>query len=350
MDWWCGKRGLMVANLRTKIAPRVGSVAPYRENIRDWDITGFVRDVKAMGAQFVCFRALPSEFAGRVQAIEDLWPGSTPLSWTETHRDFYMDLADALNAEGIKFTLLLGRGGFGGKGADNDRQWLYQITKTLNGIGNHYGDKVAGYQFDGGHDNCKMHPRLKTKPILVATKTGQVHEDRASGANWNELTLTDPWQEFTLKEGYGPPDEPMKGKYWTYGNTMWQYGPGEWGVGIGLKSQGGPKLTRHGNGHMDADTPIGPLRNSDDVLFPWVAESLANGGMITFGTEAYQTPYQGSYFSSDQINQMKRLADYLKQGANGAAGIKAPPQTNDITTLQPASPGKVKRKLKNKKS
>ena len=257
-----------------------------------------------------------------------------------------MELADALNAEGIKFTLLLGRGGFGGGGGDNDRQSLYQITKVLNGIGNHYGDKVAGYQFDGGQNNCKRHPRLKTKAILVATKTGQVHEERASGANWSELTLTDPWQEFTLKEGYGPPDEPMKGKYWTYGNTVWPYGPGDWGVGVGLKSQGGPKLTRNGNGHMDADTPIAPLRNSDEVLFPWVAESLANGGMITFGLEAYQTPYQGSYFASEQIAQMKRLADYLANGTNSVALLKTPPESQSNSTLENGRTGKVKKQFK----
>ncbi|HUX55701.1 MAG TPA: hypothetical protein VMV77_01920 [Bacteroidales bacterium] len=312
MEWWYGKRGFMVANHRNKVMPRFGPMVPWKENARDWDITGFVRDVKTMGGQFVNFRALPYPFAGTVQAVEDLRPGATPLTWTETNRDFYMDLADALNAEGIKLTLLLGRGDFGGGDAECARQWMYQITKVLNGIGNHYGDKVAGYQFDGGHNNRKSYPRINCKPILVATKTGQVLEDRAAGANWSELTLTDPWQEFTLKEGYGPPDEVMKAPFWTYGDAMWEYGPGVWGIGKGLKSQGGPKLQRSGNAHMDTDSPISPLRNTDEVLFPWVRESLKNGGMITFGTEAYQTPYQGSYFSPDQINQMSRLTAYLQ--------------------------------------
>ncbi|MCX6326933.1 MAG: T9SS type A sorting domain-containing protein, partial [Bacteroidia bacterium] len=313
MEWWYGKRGFMVANHRQKVMPRFGPMVPWKENVRDWDITGFVRDVKTMGGQFVNFRALPSPFAGTVQAVEDINPGATPLTWTETNRDFYMDLADALKTEDIKLTLLLGRGGFGGGDAECARQWMYQITKVLNGIGNHYGDKVAGYQFDGGHDNRKSYPRINCKPILVATKTGQVLEDRAAGANWSELTLTDPWQEFTLKEGYGPPDEVMKAPFWTYGDAMWEYGPGEWGVGKGLKSQGGPKITLNGNAHMDQDTPISPLRNTDEVLFPWVRESLKNGGMITSGAEAYQTPYEGSYFSPEQINQMVRLTAYLQK-------------------------------------
>jgi hypothetical protein len=93
---------------------------------------------------------------------------------------------------------------------------------------------------------------------------------------------------------------------------MWQYGPGVWGKGVGLKTEGGPKLTYFGNAHRLRDTPIARLRNKDATLFPWVKKSLQKGGTITFGAEAYQTPHEGSYFSEDQIRQMKRLRAFLR--------------------------------------
>ena len=181
--------------------PQHGPNKPYAEQVRDFDVNRFANMVAGTGAGFVVFATSWSMyyFPGPIASWERLVPGHT------TSRDLIGELADALNARGIKLMIYYHAGR-----ADKDFWTSDSIRKTskdayfkewedqIREIGLRYGDKLAGFWFDDGF--TFYYPlQAPWQAMTKAAKAG--NPARLVGYNsWIFPKATD-FQDFACGEG-----------------------------------------------------------------------------------------------------------------------------------------------------
>ncbi len=147
-----GKYGLMFT-WSAASQPRSGSKKPYSEAVQNFNVNAFANMVAGTGAGFVVFATSWANyyFPAPIRAIDRILPGRT------TKRDLINELADALNARGVKLMIYYHAG-------HDDKEWWARTgfqksdkTDYFNGweaivreIGLRYGTKLAGFWFDDG--------------------------------------------------------------------------------------------------------------------------------------------------------------------------------------------------------
>jgi hypothetical protein len=144
------KYGLMIT-WSAASQPRTGPKKPYAEAVRDFDVNAFADMVAGTGAGFVEFATSWADyyFPAPIKAIDRILPGRT------AKRDLIGDLADALNARGVKLMLYY-HAGHGdaawwaktGFEAPDKTEYFKRWEAIVNEIGLRYGSKLAGYWFD----------------------------------------------------------------------------------------------------------------------------------------------------------------------------------------------------------
>ena len=184
--------------------PRTGEPKPYAQAVADFDVPGFVAQMKATGAGVVVLTTSHAfqSFPGPNQALDRILPGRT------ASRDLVGDLADALGKEGIRLMLYyhLGAGGPG-----NDNQWLdvsgFRETDTtrfwanwqsiVREVGERYGNRLAGWWFDDGTTNY-YYRSPRWADLAAAAKAG--NPQRIIGFNpWAMPSATE-FQDFYCGE------------------------------------------------------------------------------------------------------------------------------------------------------
>jgi hypothetical protein len=181
--------------------PQHGPNKPYADQVRDFDVNRFADMVAGTGAGFIVFATSWSTyyFPAPIETWEKLVPGHT------TKRDLIADLADALNARGIKLMIYYHAGradkdfwsGDGIRKMSKDlyfKEWEDQIRE----IGLRYGDKLAGFWFD---DGLTFYYPLQApwEEMTKAVKAG--NPDRVVGYNsWIFPKATD-FQDYACGEG-----------------------------------------------------------------------------------------------------------------------------------------------------
>lgn len=144
------KYGLMIT-WSAASQPRSGRKKPYAEAVQDLDVNAFADMVAGTGAGFVAFSTSWADyyFPAPIKAIDQVLPGRT------TTRDLIADLADALNARGVKLMIYYHAG-------HGDKDWwartgFQEPDKTayfnsweaiIREIGLRYRTRLAGYWFD----------------------------------------------------------------------------------------------------------------------------------------------------------------------------------------------------------
>ncbi len=133
--------------------PRNGEKKSYADAVRDFNVNAFADMVAGTGAGFIVFATSWSEyyFPGPLDAIERIMPGRT------TKRDLIGELADALQARGVKLMIYYHAGRVekdwwrGNSLRKMDKNEYFQEWKSaIREIGLRYGDKLAGFWFDDG--------------------------------------------------------------------------------------------------------------------------------------------------------------------------------------------------------
>ena len=189
--------------------PRHGERKAYAQAVRDFDVSGFVAQIRDTGAGFLVLATSHAEmyFPAPIAALERALPGRTAA------RDLVAELADALGARGIRLIL------YYHIGAIDDPAWLeasgFWKTDTsrifgtweavIGEVGERYGAKLAGYWFDDGTINYYY----RSAPWERLTRT-------ARKGNPNRLVAYNPWelpsctafQDYFTGEGYGDPAMP----------------------------------------------------------------------------------------------------------------------------------------------
>lgn len=194
------KYGLMIT-WSAASQPRTGPKLPYAEAVQTFDVNSFADTIAATGAGFVVFSTSWADyyFPAPIHAIDRILPGRT------TQRDLIADLADALNARGVKLMLYYHAG-------HGDKDWWVRTgyrepdkTAYFNNweaivqeIGLRYGNKLAGYWFD---DATAVYYPLQApwEKMTAAAKAG--YSARAICYNsWIWPKATD-WQDYFCGEG-----------------------------------------------------------------------------------------------------------------------------------------------------
>jgi len=276
------KYGLMFTWTSTT-QPRTGVQKSYEQAVNDFDVNAFADMVQGTGAGFIVFATSWSTyyFPAPIQTIEHLMPGHT------TKRDLIRELADALNARGIKLMIYYHAGRpqpdwWSGTVAQTmDRaDYFNEWESTIREIGLRYGDKLAGFWFD---DGTTFYYTLQApwEAMTAAVKAG--FPARVVGYNSWILPKATDFQDFACGEG-GFVDRltedpelpaggsgiflsgPQKGLQATLTTTM---EPGNWG-------------------HVTPNTPVPAPQYNADQMIGYLQTAIARKLVPTINLEVYQ--------------------------------------------------------------
>ena len=276
------KYGLMFTWTSTT-QPRTGVQKSYEQAVNDFDVNAFADMVQGTGAGFIVFATSWSTyyFPGPIQTIEHLMPGHT------TKRDLIRELADALNARGIKLMIYYHAGrpqpdwwAGGGARAMDRADYFNEWESTIREIGLRYGDKLAGFWFD---DGTTFYYTLQApwEAMTAAVKAG--YPARVVGYNSWILPKATDFQDFACGEG-GFADRltddpelpaggsgiflsgPQKGLQATLTTTM---EPGNWG-------------------HVTPNTPVPAPQYNADQMIGYLHTAIARKLVPIINLEVYQ--------------------------------------------------------------
>ena len=191
--------------------PRHGSKKSYAEAVRDFDVDAFADMVEDTGAGWVIFTMMhaTAHCPAPIKSWDKYHPGRT------TERDLIMEMADALNAKGIKLILYMSSHILLRTELIPQEQAVDIHAEILEELGERYGKKLAGYWFDGWDIIPQRIPNAPAsfEQFFEATKTG--NRDRVIGLNFWIFPDATLWQEYWAGEA----DEelkPTRGRYIEY--------------------------------------------------------------------------------------------------------------------------------------
>ncbi len=283
--------------------PRSGEKKSYADSVRDFNVNAFADMVAGTGAGFVVFATSWSEyyFPGPIDAIERIMPGRT------TKRDLIGELADALNARGIKFMIYYhaGRAEKGWWTRDemqkmDKKAYFNEWESAIREISLRYGDRLAGYWFDDGL--TFYYPmRAPWEAMTKAAKAGSA--ERVVGYNSWILPKATDFQDFACGEGdfsdriTDDPELPLNG------DGIFVAGPQK-----GLQAT--MTTTNEGNdwGHVAANTAIPAPKLSAPQMIAYIQKANARRNVPVINLEVYQ---DGSA-SPQALEEFKAINEAMK--------------------------------------
>lgn len=179
-----------------------GSVLPsgppmkYTDAVQAFNVTAFAEMVKKTGSNYIIFTANHggTNFPAPLKEWEADHPGGT------TKRDLIAEMADALNARGIKLIIYLHAQIIADPNFEShfskmpETQFSNSAIKMVTAIGNRYGNRIAGYWFDSFLDIETQYPNFPYKRFYEAAKTG--NPDRLVAiTNWT-YPINTGWQDY----------------------------------------------------------------------------------------------------------------------------------------------------------
>jgi len=304
-EWFVeAKYGLMF-HWTPQSQPRHGPQKPYPEAVRDFNVNAFADMVEEAGAGYIIFTTAHGihYFPAPIQSIENILPGRT------CQRDLVAELADALSEREIKLILYYNPG--------NDPEWreasgygkwvapdLYDdeeckerffnnFCNILTEIGQRYGDKVAGYFFDGGFETFLYPFNAPWERMFKAAKAGNPNRI-ITWNNWIFPKITS-FQEYWAGElGGALPGPPEK--------DLFEDGPQS-----GLQPHLLPYLDDPWV-HDKPNTDISPPLFTTQKLVSWVEACISRKFVVSLNIGIYQN----GAVSSATFEQVKAVRDAIR--------------------------------------
>ena len=208
---------------------------PLDQMVRDLNVPAFADMVAQTGAGYVLFAMRHSQ----------PWPNET------TERDLVLEIADALNARGIKLMIY-----------DGERS-----LDIMTQIGTRYGTKIAGYWFDGGWTTTHNDPNFDCEGFYKACKAG--NPNRLIALNYWIYPSDTPWQDYWAGEVAGLTTMPSS-----------RFAPE--GPIAGLQSH--LLILMEDNWWMDTNQKTVLTRSQ---LSPYVTQAIARGVAVTIDVMIY---------------------------------------------------------------
>jgi len=160
----------------TATVPPDGDPVSYEEAVLAFDVPAFVAQAVATGAGHVLFTCTHSrhQICGPNPEIDRILPGRT------CKRDLLMELADGLEAVGIRFLVYYNSGIHAGDpewkaavGADDESpaRFFQNWCRIIGWLGQNYGPKVSALWIDGGYELENL-GNTPWADLTTAAKTG----------------------------------------------------------------------------------------------------------------------------------------------------------------------------------
>lgn len=265
---WMAKAGYgLMFHWTSQSVGKDGTHKPFAQAVDDFDVKRFADMVEGTGAGYVFLTIghAQSYCPGPIQAWEKYHPGMT------TRRDLIAELADALNAKGIKLMCYLNAASLTGYPRVGEEQFTRIMTEVVTEFGEHYKEKVAGYWFDCCYQAKEKYPGFSFREFFKVCKAG--NPNRIITLNsWIYPNVSE-WQEFWAGEAADPVGLPVNG-------TTQERGPG-----AGLRYQALLIMEPYWvQDRVAMPTPKFTAQRLGD----YISQCMANGGAVTINLGIYQ--------------------------------------------------------------
>ncbi|MDQ8183496.1 alpha-L-fucosidase [Pelagicoccus sp. SDUM812005] len=273
VDWFVETGYGLMFHWTSRTPQQDATIKPFEEAVNEFDVDRFAAMVEETGAGYVYFPIGHAEpyCPAPLESWERIHPGHT------TRRDLLEELANALNAKGIRLLcyvngpLGLGYPRYGGATPEQERAFVENFDAILTELGTRYKDKIAGYWFDTMISIFKGFPELPFEDLFNAAKVG--NKDRIICLNawiWPDVS---PWQDYWAGEVQHPLDPPVNG--------FMKNGPSPH-----LPYQVLLTMEKHAWGAKE--TGILDPKFTAEELGAYIRDCMDNGGFVTVNLSVYQ--------------------------------------------------------------
>ena len=182
-----------------------GSIKSYAGAVAEFDVDAFTDMVEEMGVGYVCFTIGHAEqyCPAPIESWEKIHPGKT------TDRDLIAEIADAMDAKGIKLLLYMHTLGTANFHSGENERFFMDFKNILEEFGNRYKEKLAGYWFDCWYQLFEGYPDFPFEEFYRITKTGNAERPICLNS-WLYPAVT-PWQDYWAAEVLSFIELPEKG-------------------------------------------------------------------------------------------------------------------------------------------
>lgn len=264
---WMAKAGYGVMfHWTSQTVTQDGTRKPYAEAVRDFNVDAFAEMVGSMGAAYVLFTIGHAEpyCPAPIKSWGKYHPGMT------TDRDLIMEMADRLNAKGVKLMCYFPTHVVAKAFSADDHEFEQINKEVMTEFGERYGGKVVGYWFDGWYQSFERHPDVSFQDFFQACKAG--NPDRIIALNsWIYPKVTE-WQEYWAGE-VASPIVPPKSRYFDYGPA------------VGLQYQALLIMEPY---WVQEKAGIPDPRFSAEELSGYIRSCMTHGGAVTINLGIYQ--------------------------------------------------------------
>jgi alpha-L-fucosidase len=265
---WMAKAGYgLMFHWTSQNVGKDGTHKPYAQAVDDFDVNRFAGMVEETGAGWVLLTIGHAESycPGPIKAWEKYHPGKT------TRRDLIAEMADALNAKGIKLMCYLNVASLAGYPRSDEEQFTRTMTEVVTEFGEHYKERVAGYWFDCCYQAKERYPGFSFREFFKTCKAGNPNRVVALNS-WIYPSVSE-WQEFWAGETGDPVGLPVNG-------TTQERGPG-----AGLRYQA--LLIMEPYWVQDKMAMPRPKFTAQQ-LGDYISQCKAKGGAVTINLGIYQ--------------------------------------------------------------
>jgi hypothetical protein len=264
---WLNKAGYgLMFHWTSQSVGRDGTNKPFDQAVADFPLDRFVEMVESTGAGYVLFtvgHARPY-CPAPLTSWEKYFPGNT------TKRDLIAEMAQALNAKGIKLMCYFPAHVIGKFRTSSSQEFTQMTTDIVKEFGERYGEKVAGYWFDGFYQCFEKYPDFSFRDFYKVCKAGNPNRIIAVNS-WIYPSVTE-WQDYWAGETSSPVGLPVNGT-----NLR---GPGQ-----GLRYQSLIIMEPY---WVQQKAEMPKPRFDAQKLGDYISQCMKNGGAVTVNLGIYQ--------------------------------------------------------------
>src|SRR5258706_3707099 len=203
---WLSKAGYgLMVHWTSQSVGRDGTNKPFAQAVWGFPLDLVFGNVEATGAGYVLFTV------GHAQpycpAPLSSWEKNHPRKTTK--RDLIAEMAQALNPKGIKLMCYFPTHVIGKYPKASSEEFTQITSDILKEFGDRYGDKVAGYWFDGFYQCFEKYPDFSFRDFYKVCKAGNPNRIIAVNS-WIYPNVTE-WQDYWAGEPASPVALPVAG-------------------------------------------------------------------------------------------------------------------------------------------
>ncbi len=303
---WMVKAGYgLMFHYTSQSISKDGTHKPFAQAIDEFDVKRFADMVEETGAGYALFTVCHAEpyCPAPLASWEKYFPGKT------TRRDLIAEMAQALNAKGIKLMCYFPAHVIGKYPRATSQEFTQMTTDIVKEFGERYGDKVAGYWFDGFYQCFEKYPDFSFRDFFKTCKAGNPNRVVALNS-WIYPNVSE-WQEYWAGETTNPVGLPVNG-------TTPANGPGG-----GLRYQALLIMEPY---WVQQSVQMPKPQFTAQRLGDYVSQCKANGGAVTINLGIYQDGTVDPNAVAVLKEVGKRVAAASSEGTKPAPSEKAAPK------------------------